>query len=338
MTIENDKSSPEPQPQAFPPSPPVSPTIQSIPTKDSSVPVLWAVRASGTPATYSANENVDSAKHNDPHLEHDPHNHDVIHASHRPERDLFTLMKKVLRKDSEHTQEIESSQGGKVTEEPRAPPLDWYLKLKENFKEKKRAKEERRKSQALQVQLDLDNNDPETQNVLRRLSIGSFHSQEDETDEAIALEAQSVANLKQYKFVKILGAGAQGTVSLRIYKPTNSKVALKSIPTAKSSVDSHVRDSFFREVEILNTCKGHPHIIQLLNSWESKFTVYQVFDVMTGGDASMPDAFSKITKESQIVRLIAPIADALRFLHLRNIIHRDVRSANVFLRTPITGT
>ncbi|KAJ3267124.1 hypothetical protein HDU77_005326 [Chytriomyces hyalinus] len=156
-------------------------------------------------------------------------------------------------------------------------------------------------------------------------------------DEAIGrIEAESFQKLKQYKFIKVIGAGAQGTVSLRLHSPTSSLRALKSIPTSGSPVDSHVVESFRREVQILQECRKHPNVIRLLEAWESQYTVYQAFDVMNGGDASMEGAFDAV-REPESARLIAPIADALRYLHSKSIIHRDTRPANIFLRRAITG-
>ncbi|KAI9341413.1 kinase-like domain-containing protein [Obelidium mucronatum] len=174
----------------------------------------------------------------------------------------------------------------------------------------------------------------ESQN--RRLSLNSMNYMTAEREEMDLAEQESYEKLKEYKFIKILGAGAQGTVSLRLHTPTSSLRALKSIPTAASMVDCHVRESFRREVEILQTCRQHPNVIRLLDAWESMHTVYQVFDVMNGGDASMEGVFNGIGEDKGI-RLIAPIADALKYLHRFQILHRDVRPANIFLRRSITG-
>ncbi|KAJ3002417.1 UNVERIFIED_CONTAM: hypothetical protein HDU68_006250, partial [Siphonaria sp. JEL0065] len=170
----------------------------------------------------------------------------------------------------------------------------------------------------------------------RLASVGFNEHFTTEKEQVDLAEEESFGRLKEYKFIKILGAGAQGTVSLRLHTPTSSLRALKSIPTAPSMVDCHVRDSFRREVEILQTCRQHPNVIRLLDAWESMHTVYQVFDVMNGGDASMEGVFNGIGEEKG-VHLIAPIADALRYLHKFQIIHRDVRPANIFLRRSITG-
>ncbi|KAJ3108139.1 Calcium/calmodulin-dependent protein kinase type 1 [Phlyctochytrium planicorne] len=137
---------------------------------------------------------------------------------------------------------------------------------------------------------------------------------------------------RQYKFIKVLGAGAQGTVSLHLHLPTDSIIALKTIPTY---IDTNVRVSFRREVEILHLTSVHPNIIRLLDAWEGKNTVYQVFTMCTGGD--MSTGLPGPLPEEEGIRLLAPLIDAVRFLHELDILHRDVRPANIFLRRPLSG-
>ncbi|KAJ3112238.1 hypothetical protein HDU96_004775 [Phlyctochytrium bullatum] len=136
----------------------------------------------------------------------------------------------------------------------------------------------------------------------------------------------------QYKFIKVLGAGAQGTVSLHLHLPTDSIVALKSIPTIVSPT---VVTGFRREVEILQKVAVHPSVIRMLDYWEGRRHVYQVFHVCTGGD--LGTALPGPVPEEEAVRLLAPLVDAVRFIHELDVLHRDVRPANVFLRRPLTG-
>ncbi|KAJ3329625.1 Calcium/calmodulin-dependent protein kinase type 1 [Blyttiomyces sp. JEL0837] len=140
---------------------------------------------------------------------------------------------------------------------------------------------------------------------------------------------------QQYKYIKLLGSGAQGSVSLRLHTPSNSIVALKAINTGMSQVVDDVRKAFRREVALLKMSSIHPNIIRLLDSWEGRSTVYQVFDVATGGD--LTTGLKGPIPENEATRLIAPIVDAVRFLHDFGILHRDVRPANILLRRPVTG-
>ena len=74
-------------------------------------------------------------------------------------------------------------------------------------------------------------------------------------------------NLENYRFLKLIGKGAFGKVTLGVHKLTNKKVAIKSIEK------SYMRDEFsrkkvFQEVYILKKIR-HSNIIWLLEVFES---------------------------------------------------------------------
>ncbi|KAJ3077045.1 hypothetical protein HDU98_009446 [Podochytrium sp. JEL0797] len=133
---------------------------------------------------------------------------------------------------------------------------------------------------------------------------------------------------QEYKQLKILGHGVQGTVSLRLHTPTGSIVALKSMSI---HAGENVRLAFRQEVEILTQTRRHAGIIRLLDFWEGKAKVYEVFDVCTGGDLEGGLVYGAMAEE-EVVRMMAPLVDAVRFLHELG----DIRPANIFLRRPIT--
>ncbi|KAI9341414.1 kinase-like domain-containing protein [Obelidium mucronatum] len=291
--------------------------------KDSGVHVLRVTHPANWKGLEFLNVESDLDDHHDPHLHHDPDRRDTVHAQERPDRDVKKIIKKL------HWREESSD---RVPDQP--VPIEITTDDKENDVEPKKQSHVFSESAKPPQKNEGPMDSKLKPNFFKRLSISSLMAPEDvETQQ---LEAESKSKLKEYKFIKTLGAGAQGTVSLRLHRPTSTLCALKSIPTAPSLVDSHVRESFQREVRILKLCRPHPSIIRLINSWESVHTVYQVFDVMNRGDASMSGVFEGVTEE-RAIRLIAPIADALRFIHGLNILHRDVRPANVFLRRPLTG-
>ncbi|ORY44329.1 kinase-like protein [Rhizoclosmatium globosum] len=330
----------------------------------------FALRAKAPPRRASQSTDSLDQTHldhldNNPHAPHEPHRHDEVHPESRPEKTAFEL---VLPTKPDSPTNPSTSDPTDPTVEPttttKALPrrhskvLDAFFKLSTDVKSVLSSK--RRSSLSSPDHPDpaaspiqnhqqhlypTPNYPPPSSSSLNDPSFSSSSIATNATLASLDLEAQveidaienlSYLKLQEYKFIKILGAGAQGTVSLRLHIPTSSLRALKSIPTAPSLVDCHVRDSFRREVEILQACRKHPSVIRLLDAWESLNTVYQVFDVMNGGDASVEGVFTGIGEEKGI-RLIAPIADALQYLHRLQILHRDVRPANIFLRRSITG-
>ncbi|KAI8847253.1 kinase-like domain-containing protein [Chytridium lagenaria] len=102
-----------------------------------------------------------------------------------------------------------------------------------------------------------------------------------------------------------------------------------------TSISPAIRTSYRREVAILRSTSTHPTIIRLLDAWESRTEVYQVFNVCTGGDLStgLPGPL----KEDLGVAMMGVLSDAVRFVHELGVLHRDIRPANVFLRRAVTG-
>ncbi|KAI8613483.1 kinase-like domain-containing protein [Chytriomyces sp. MP71] len=187
-----------------------------------------------------------------------------------------------------------------------------------------------------------------TSSIMKRNSVPNLRATKPETHNPTRIKASPLGFLAlvadhyvpsrqkkmEYRHLKILGHGVQGTVSLRLHNATGAIVALKSMGTV-SLVDGNVRASFRREVEILQRTRAHPNIIRLLDFWEGKEKVYQVFEICSGGD--LENALPKLVPEEEGAWMMAPILDAVRYLHGQNILHRDIRPANVLLRKPLSG-
>ncbi|KAJ3200902.1 Calcium-dependent protein kinase 8 [Entophlyctis luteolus] len=153
-------------------------------------------------------------------------------------------------------------------------------------------------------------------------------------DETTMYESRDKKN--EYRTIKQLGKGAQGVVSYSVHVATNSKVAFKAIPIY-SMVDGNVRESFRREIVILKKLQGHRNVIKLLDCWEGKAKVYQVFECCEGGDLSLAIAKAFPMSEKLRGHLFYPIVDAVNFLHSYGILHRDIRPANILIRRPFTS-
>ena len=71
-----------------------------------------------------------------------------------------------------------------------------------------------------------------------------------------------------YKFVKLIGKGAFGKVTLGVHKLTGKKVAIKTIDKEYMK-DEFSRRKVFQEVYLLKKIK-HSNVIRLLEVVESK--------------------------------------------------------------------
>ena len=89
-------------------------------------------------------------------------------------------------------------------------------------------------------------------------------------------------SLEFYKFVKLLGKGAFGKITLGIHKLTGKYVAIKSIDKANIR-DEYSRRKVFQEVYILKKIR-HSCVIRLLEVFESEKHFLMVMEYSGGGD------------------------------------------------------
>lgn len=135
---------------------------------------------------------------------------------------------------------------------------------------------------------------------------------------------------RDYEFLDTLGAGSFGTVRKAIQKSTGREVAIKII--LKSRLHGHL-EVVEREIELLASIK-HPHIVELIDSFQTKHNFYIVTQLATGGEL-----FDRLVKntyfyEYDACEIIYQILSAIAYLHKQGIAHRDIKPENVLYLSP----
>ncbi|MDG5483444.1 serine/threonine-protein kinase [Mycolicibacterium gadium] len=137
-----------------------------------------------------------------------------------------------------------------------------------------------------------------------------------------------------YTIVRLLGAGGMGEVYLAQHPRLPRRDALKVLP-ASVSADHEYRERFDREADIAATL-WHPHIVGVHDRGEFEGQLWISMDYVEGTDAacllrqSYPDGMSR----GEVAEIISAVADALDYAHQRNLLHRDVKPANILLANP----
>jgi len=137
--------------------------------------------------------------------------------------------------------------------------------------------------------------------------------------------------LGRYQVEKELGKGAMGVVYLGKDPKIGRVVAIKTMALAQEfEADElvEVKERFFREAETAGRL-SHPNIVTIYDAGEEHDLCYIAMELLKGKDLvpyTKPGALLPIDK---VVSIVARVADALGYAHKQNIVHRDVKPANV---------
>eukprot|EP00529_Nitzschia_sp_RCC80_P008670 CAMPEP_0113505414 /NCGR_PEP_ID=MMETSP0014_2-20120614/35301_1 /TAXON_ID=2857 /ORGANISM="Nitzschia sp." /LENGTH=1148 /DNA_ID=CAMNT_0000400719 /DNA_START=66 /DNA_END=3512 /DNA_ORIENTATION=- /assembly_acc=CAM_ASM_000159 len=126
----------------------------------------------------------------------------------------------------------------------------------------------------------------------------------------------------------VLGSGISGQVRLCTHRATGVKYAVKCLDLGLVDTDEGLAQ--LRE-EIFIMCQlDHPNIVRLEEVYESHSEIYLVQELCLGGELfdrldEQPDYHYT---EAECARLVKQMLCAVRYLHSRGIIHRDLKLEN----------
>lgn len=126
----------------------------------------------------------------------------------------------------------------------------------------------------------------------------------------------------------VLGSGVSGLVRLVTHKATGVEYAVKCLDLGLVGTKEGLAQ--LRE-EIFIMCQlDHPNIVRLEEVYESHSEIYLVQELCVGGELfdrldEQPDYHYT---ESECARLVKQMLSAVRYLHSKGIIHRDLKLEN----------
>jgi len=134
--------------------------------------------------------------------------------------------------------------------------------------------------------------------------------------------------IAHYKVTAKLGAGGMGEVYRARDEKLERDVALKVLPAGSfSEPTAHSR--LLREARSA-AALNHPHICTIYEVGESGGTTYIAMELVEGQPLSKRLEAGALPA-AQVVRYGSQIADALSHAHERQVVHRDLKSANVMI-------
>lgn len=171
----------------------------------------------------------------------------------------------------------------------------------------------------------------------KRLSQAIAEDGEEYDDElAEYLEQDSWENVKYMKGA-LIGQGSFGSVYLALHAVTGELMAVKQVevpsPSGTSQMDhkkTNMVEALKHEIGLLRDLK-HKNIVQYLgsNSDENHLNIFLEY-VPGGSVATMLVNYGPLG-ESLIQNFVRQILQGLSYLHSRDIIHRDIKGANILV-------
>lgn len=145
-------------------------------------------------------------------------------------------------------------------------------------------------------------------------------------------ESDAENNMNKYTVIKNLGKGSAGKVDLVRNEETGHLYALKTI--SLSHLNAKERESAESEIHFLKVLKG-PTLIKSYQSFIEKDKITIFMEYAEGGTLSDQILTYKMNKEKfptdTILNWIAQVVLGVMLMHSKNILHRDLKSQNLFL-------
>lgn len=148
---------------------------------------------------------------------------------------------------------------------------------------------------------------------------------------AARLVSQKLGN---FRLLNLLGVGGQAAVYLARDEINNIDVALKVFPR---SPDDPREARLLREARIAERLK-HPHILAMLEIDRNEQWHWVAMEFCNGGSLHTELKQRGVMSAERVRLMLEQIGDALYFAHQQNLIHRDVKPANILLTVPTKTT
>ncbi|GET88423.1 protein kinase, putative [Leishmania tarentolae] len=136
--------------------------------------------------------------------------------------------------------------------------------------------------------------------------------------------------MEKYTQVKVLGKGSFGSAWLIQRNADGAQFVAKEVRLG--GLKPAERESAQKEIDMLRTL-NHPNITRYVDHFEHKGSLFIVMEYANGGDLYMriKQQQGQLFSEKKILRFFGQICLALSYMHERRILHRDLKTQNVFL-------
>ena len=135
--------------------------------------------------------------------------------------------------------------------------------------------------------------------------------------------------LEKYEIVGEIGRGGMATVYKARHRVLHSHVAIKVL-SGQFTHDGEFLKRFINGARSAASLK-HENIIPVYDVGDEKGNYYIVMEYLEGETLEDRVKRAGAIPEPEIEAIMKPLAGALEYAHSRGVVHRDIKSANIFL-------
>lgn len=152
----------------------------------------------------------------------------------------------------------------------------------------------------------------------------------------------------KYRIEQSIGQGGFGITYLALQTSLGRRVAIKeffmkdfcqrvgettlvqTVTNSSTETVTRFREKFAKEARNIAQL-NHPNIVRVIDIFDENDTVYYAMDYAQGGSLSDKLKAHGPFSEEQAIRFLMPVANALGYIHSRQMAHLDVKPANIIL-------
>ena len=137
--------------------------------------------------------------------------------------------------------------------------------------------------------------------------------------------------LGRYQVVEIIGKGAMGTVFMGTDPKISRTVAIKTVAMSEEFEQQQLEDvknRFFREAETAGRLH-HPNIVIIYDVGEEHDLAYIAMEYVKGESLDQYTHSDELLPIDEVFTIGIALAEALDYAHSHNVVHRDVKPANM---------